>query len=240
MITLFAVLGYTFINRFLDKLNTSYVNTPGFVEPFAVTFRENLAIVQGSDFDVDAYVRRIINSVITAIIDNLIVPRVGELTEDQRACIARSLLDSGVLDNVVGNFTLLRRAFTTLLLIDEFYDQLERNITAIGYRLSNRCIDAFLELRCEGCRRFIPRTCRNTCGAIVRGCYAALLELLTNQLNLLWRVVDQIVARIRSAVRALLGDSCRLIVADADSLGDVVWHLMCIYYTLSFLVSLDS
>ena len=220
--SLYIVLGYTFIERFLDKLNTSYVNEPGFVEPFADAFRENLVIQPGSDFDVSDYVERLVNSVVTAIIDTYIIPRVGEITEEERACIIRNLLTPGVQDDIVANFTVLRRAFTTLVRIDGFYDRLARNITAIGYRLSDRCIDAFLDLRCEGCRRVIPRTCRNTCGAIVRGCYAVLLEILTNQLNLLWRVVDQLVSSIRTSASALRDDSCRLIAADADGLADLV------------------
>ena len=220
----FTDLGNDFIYRFLDKLNTSYVNQPNFVEPLAAEFRNNLVIdlVAGDTFSVSDYVQRIVDIVVTAIIDSLIVPMFGEITDEQRDCIVSNLLTRGVQNYIEGNFTLLRRAFTTLVVIDFFYDELERNITAIGYRLSDKCIDVFLNLRCEACQRVIPRTCRNTCGAIVRGCYAALVDSLTNQLNLLWAVVERLTNLISGAVDALLTDSCRLIAADADGLNDLV------------------
>ena len=208
----------------MEKLNTTFINELGFVESFAQEFQENLIIEQENDFDVSDYVQRLVNSVVTAIIDTFIIPRVGEITEEQRDCIIRNLLAEGVQDDIVANLTLLRRAFSTLLLIDEFYDQLARNVTAIGYRLSDRCIDTFINLRCEGCRRVIPRSCRNTCGAIARGCYAALTDRLMSEFNLLWDVVDRLTDTIRSAAQT---DPTRLIAADAG-LPDLVCYCLCV------------
>ena len=172
----------------------------------------------------------IVNDIVAGIIRYILELRVEALTEEQRICVERILIDSTAEANIARNLEQLRRAVTTLTIIQDFYLSLEHNITtAIGYTLTDTCLEVFINLRCLGCRQELERTCRNTCGAIIRGCFAGFITRLTSQLDILWNVVNQLLAIIRSIVRALVRNSGRLIRIDFDNRNvfrNLVWYLM--------------
>ena len=107
----------------------------------------------------------------------------------------------------------VRRAYTLLVRIWNYLNNFAT--TFPGFVVSNipkTCIDRAIEIYfCGRCGAVIPPLCSNTCGALVRGCYAAFVTGLQDQFNRLWNVTRQAVNVVRSGVANIVEDESSLI-----------------------------
>jgi hypothetical protein len=66
------------------------------------------------------------------------------------------------------------------------------------------CVTTLINVSvCGRCYRHIPPLCKNLCGSLVRGCYAAFYSGLQQEFDNLWGVVRQLVLVADQAVRVL-------------------------------------
>lgn len=135
--------------------------------------------------------------VIIDIIDGIkLIIRNSSFTDDQKTCLVSQLdqnLKLAVVRELGRNLEEVRRAYTLVIRIFNFLRNFNRTLS--GFDVSDfprECISTAIDISfCGRCTRVLPLLCSNTCGALVRGCYAAFFSGLRNEFNNLWNVTRQ-------------------------------------------------
>ena len=81
-----------------------------------------------------------------------------------------------------------------------------------------KCVERAIEVSyCGRCTDRIPPLCHNTCGALVRGCFAGFYSGLEGEFNNLWNVVRQLFMSMKENIQALVVKAATLVVVDVRS-----------------------
>ena len=78
------------------------------------------------------------------------------------------------------------------------------NVTDLGYRPVEECIEALVSLHCNSCQENIPSLCENVCSYVVIGCQSPLQDGLYPQLDVVWNVTAQLVMLMQDVSKELL------------------------------------
>ena len=138
------------------------------------------------------------------------------LTAPQQECLVmqvnRHLNQTGLV--VLGRtLRTVQRSFTAVTRIVSFLGDFARDLDDyIWESFPSQCLRRLLELSvCGRCTQRIPPLCSNTCGAIVRGCFAGFYSGLRREFDALWSVLRQLVERVEASVRELFAAENRLL-----------------------------
>lgn len=148
------------------------------------------------------------------------------LNDMQKECIIQELRDhirqSGLV-TLGRTLEVLRRSFSGITRIFQFLNGFTRNLD--GFTLESfpaECLNRFTELSiCGRCRSRIPPLCRNSCGALVRGCFAAFYSGLEKEFDNLWAVLRQLVEMAARGVRELFEAENDLLDINVSSHSEV-------------------
>lgn len=132
----------------------------------------------------------------------------GVLNEMQQNCLVDELrmhVRQTSLVTLGRTLEVLRRSFSGIARIVQFLIRFNRNLD--GFTIENfpaECVGRLTDISiCGRCRRRIPPLCKNSCGALVRGCFAGFYSGLQLEFDNLWGVVRQLVMKAEQGVREL-------------------------------------
>ena len=126
-------------------------------------------------------------------------------SNDQQQCLDALLhehLDLDAIHNVSKEIKQLQLILQTMQKIKVFLNQI--NVSDLGYRPVEECIEAFVSLHCDSCQENIPRLCENVCISVVIGCQSPLQDGLYPQLDVVWNVTVQLVMLMQNVLKELL------------------------------------
>ena len=93
----------------------------------------------------------------------------------------------------------IRRVTASFEVLREFISNLTMNLA--GFRPLQQCVDTVVLLNtCGRCEAVRPPFCENVCEAIASACYSPFNDAMTNQLEQLWEVTEEI---LEAAVEAI-------------------------------------
>lgn len=123
------------------------------------------------------------------------------LTSGSKECLVQELdkhLNSTGIWSLGRSLENLRRSVTGIVRIFEFLRRFATDLDGfLADNLPRQCVRRLLEISfCDRCTGSVPPLCRNSCGALVRGCYAGFLTGLLRQFEDLWFVLRQLVQGI--------------------------------------------
>ena len=96
----------------------------------------------------------------------------------------------------------IRRVMASIDNLREFISNFTDNLA--GFRPLQQCIDAVVRLNtCGRCVAVRPPFCENVCEAIASACYSPFNDAMTNQLEQLWEVTEEILAAAVAAIAEL-------------------------------------
>ena len=191
-----------FLRMLPTKLSQSMEDD--FLTPFANTLKSHLVINDDEDddpegqqtgFTVAGYMQNLLDATTELTINTLLAPRVMNFNTDQRVCVTKELnaqINATQQNLIVFNLTQIRKSLTSIVRIKRWFNNTFRNDLA-NFEPLNTCVNEFITLRCESCRREIPDTCRDVCNAVIYGCFAPFQIGLEEQFNILWNVTNQLV-----------------------------------------------
>ena len=130
------------------------------------------------------------------------------LSEGQRECIVAELrrhTSQSGLTTIGRTLRTLRQSFSGIARILKFL--IRFNQTLDGFTVDSfpaDCVTRMIDISiCGRCRQRIPPLCRNSCGGLVRACFAAFYSGLHQEFDNLWGVVLQLVSVVNQGVREL-------------------------------------
>ncbi len=140
------------------------------------------------------------------------------LTNTQADCLVNQLrmhINQNDLRILGSTLETVRRSFTSVGRIVRFLERFIRTRDNFGVASFPReCVQKLIELSfCGRCKQRIPPLCRNSCGGLIRGCYAAFYSGLSREFDNLWDVIRQLVRTVDAALM-------KLFEAETNLLGD--------------------
>lgn len=130
------------------------------------------------------------------------------LNEQQRECIVTELwrhTSQTSLTTIGRTLRTLRQSFSGVARILQFLISFNRTLdgfTAQSFPVD--CVTRMIDISfCGRCQQRIPPLCKNSCGALVRACFAAFYSGLQQEFDNLWGVVLQLVSVVEEEVREL-------------------------------------
>ena len=124
---------------------------------------------------------------------------------NQQQCLDALLhghLGLDAIHNVGKEMKQLQLILQTLQKIKVFLNQI--NVSDLGYRPVEECIETFVSLHCNRCQVNIPSLCENVCSYVVIGCQSPLQDGLYPQLDVVWNVTAQLVMLMQNVLKELL------------------------------------
>ena len=99
----------------------------------------------------------------------------------------------------------VRRSVTAIFRILQFLTNFAKDLDGFAAdNLPSQCVQRLVEISfCGRCIHTLPPLCRNSCGALVRGCYAGFLSSLESEFDLLRSVLVKLVREIDLRVREM-------------------------------------
>lgn len=132
----------------------------------------------------------------------------GALNQMQQDCVIEELRQHVRQTSLVtlgSTLEVLRRSFSGISRILQFLIRFNQNLD--GFIIENfpvECVDRLTDISiCGRCRRSIPPLCKNSCGALVRGCFAAFYSGFQREFDNLWSVMRQLARKAAKGVRDL-------------------------------------
>lgn len=132
----------------------------------------------------------------------------GVLDRMQQDCVIDELnrhVRPGNLVALGRTLEVLRRSFSGVSRILQFLNRFNRDLA--GFAMENfpaECVSRLTDISiCGRCRNRIPPLCKNSCGALVRGCFAPFYSGYLQEFDNLWNVTGQLVRMAEQAVRDL-------------------------------------
>ena len=96
----------------------------------------------------------------------------------------------------------IRRVMASFEVLRGFIQNLTMDLA--GFQPLQQCVDALVLLNtCGRCEAVRPPFCENVCEAIASACYSPFNDAMTNQLEQLWEVTEEILAVAVAAIAEL-------------------------------------
>ena len=152
--------------------------------------------------------------IILSIFDGVrtLINGVDALSANAKTCINNLItnVSKTAISGLGKDLEQMRRSYTLLSRIENFlrnYANSERTFKISD--IPKTCVRRAVEISfCRRCQQVLPPLCFNTCGALVRGCYAPYVTGLRNHFNRLWNIARQAVNILRlNADRIVKGTS---------------------------------
>lgn len=177
-----------FVSLFQSSAATITVNLANLLN------RARFAINKASSPEVNT--TQVFVDIITGI--KTVIQNVQALTNEQKTCLIAEVdrnIDGAILRDLGKNLEEVRRANTIIIRIFNFLKNFNRTLGGFGVSDFPRdCISRAIDITfCGRCTKVLPPLCSNTCGALVRGCYAAFFSGFRNEFNSLWNVTRQVI-----------------------------------------------
>ena len=136
----------------------------------------------------------------------MLVLRLSLINSDQKMCIVDKIdtkINHDAIGKLGGSLEQIRLAYSALIRILNFLRNFQRNLGEFeATDFPRGCIIRAINIGfCGRCKMLLPPLCRNTCGSLVRGCYAAFFSGLRREFNSLWKVLRQLYVIIRVEVQ---------------------------------------
>ena len=165
--------------------------------------------------------------IIIQMIDGIktLVQNIDSLSNDTKACISNGISGSvnlTVVRQLGKDLETLRRSYTFLVRSQIFVRNFSRTYRRfVMANIPKTCIQRAVELAfCGRCSRLLPPLCSNTCGALVRGCYAAFVTGLSKQFDLLWNFNKLSINAIKLGVANIISGTAMIV--DTRQVGVIV------------------
>lgn len=196
---------HQFINMFTDNfpfphdavaLARPYLDS--YVEP-VLTSQLDPSYDVDLSFDFPQFVFNLTGNLIDVFTQNI------PFDNNQQQCLDALLHEHLGLDairNVGKGIKQLQLILQSMQKIKVFLNQL--NVTDLGYRPVEECIEALVSLHCNSCQENIPSLCENVCSYVVIGCQSPLQDGLYPQLDVVWNVTAQLVMLMQDVSKELL------------------------------------
>ncbi len=138
------------------------------------------------------------------------------LSSSQAACIANHIQRSINRTSILAlgrSLEAIRRSFTAITRIVRFLLNFNTDLDEFNEEsFPKECVQRAIEVSfCGRCKARIPPLCRNTCGALVRGCFAGFYSGLEGEFNNLWNVVGQVIRTVDANIREIFFQEGRFI-----------------------------
>ena len=186
-----------------------------FVLPLAREFTDN-------SLDFEELFTETINEILRFVITDYIARNVP-LNTLQRVCIINRLDDHLVLSvqtDIINSFNQLRSAVTAIKNLTQFYvSEFVPSVSEIAP--TEDCINRFLTLRCAACTENIPLLCRSVCAPLIRGCFSPFRRGLTDQLDILWNVTQQLFYVVEDLVGEIISLEPGIMNIDFESTNEI-------------------